>query len=170
MPSTYEPIATTTGTGSSTTITFLTIPQTYTDLVLVYSDINAQTTDVGIRFNTDSGSNYGRNVTFADLSGGAQSFRNAPGNAVYTTYRDLASTSDKLVFGVTHIMSYSNSTTVKPCFTRTQTVGGVGPHTTMMIGSTWFATPAPITRIDVFSILNNFTTTCKFSLYGIAAA
>jgi hypothetical protein len=170
MPGTYEPLATTTGTGSSTTVTFTTIPQTYTDLVLVCSDINAQTTDIGVRFNNDSGSNYGRVVAFADLSGGPQTFRNAPGNAVYTTYRDLASTSDKLVFAVTHIMSYSNTTTVKPCFTRTQTVGGVGPITTMMIGSTWFATPAAITRIDIFSTLNNFSTTCKFTLYGIKAA
>ena len=79
MPGTYEPLATTTGTGSSTTVTFTTIPQTYTDLVLVCSDINAQTTDIGVRFNNDSGSNYGRVVAFADLSGGPQTFRNAPG-------------------------------------------------------------------------------------------
>ena len=35
MPSTYEPIATTTTSGSPSTITFSSIPATYTDLILI---------------------------------------------------------------------------------------------------------------------------------------
>lgn len=166
---TYEPIATTTGTGSSTQITFTSIPQTYTDLILVCSDINVQTVNVGMRFTNDSGSNYSRTVTFADQSGGAQSFRNSNQTQAYTTYRDLASSTDKLVFAVTHIMNYTSTTTNKTFLTRLSTVGGVGPITTMMIAGLWRNTSA-INKIDIFSELANFSTTCKFTLYGIAAA
>ena len=167
---TYEPISTTTGTGSSTQITFSSIPQTYTDLILVCSDINVQTVDAGLRFNSDSASNYSRTVLFAELSGGAQSFRNSNQTQAYTMYRDLASTTDKLVYAITHIMDYTNTTTNKTLLTRTSTVGGVGPNTTMTIVGLWRKTPEAINRIDIFSGLANFSTTCKFTLYGIKAA
>jgi len=168
---TYKPIATTTGTGSSTQITFNSIPQTYTDLILMCSDINVQTVNAGLRFNSDSGSNYSRTVMFADLSGGTtQSFRNSNQTQGYTIYRDLSSTTDKLVYGVTHIMNYTNATANKTFLTRTSTVGGSGPNSTMAIVGLWRATPAAITRIDIFSELANFSTTCKFTLYGITAA
>lgn len=167
---TYEPISTTTGNGSSTQITFNSIPQTYTDLVLVCSDINVQTQDAGLRFNNDSASNYSRTILYADLSGGPGSFRNTNQTQAYTIYRDLSSSTDKLVYAITNIMNYTNTTTNKTLLTRTTTVGGVGPNTTMVIAGSWSKTPEAITRIDIFSGLTNFSPTCKFTLYGIKAA
>ena len=51
-------------TGSYYTVTFSSIPQTYQDLVLVYSGSNVATgsNEHGVRFNGDSGSNYGQNT------------------------------------------------------------------------------------------------------------
>ena len=45
------------GTAAST-ITFSSIPQTYTDLVMVFDGTAASATYSGIRFNGDTGNNY----------------------------------------------------------------------------------------------------------------
>jgi len=57
---TYEPIATTTVSGSSTsTVTFSSISGTYTDLVII-GNLGSQTTNAFpyLQFNGDTGSNY----------------------------------------------------------------------------------------------------------------
>ena len=58
--STYTPIATTTGTGSSGTITFTSIPSTYTDLRIILNgtETNATLYEFDMRYNNDSGNNY----------------------------------------------------------------------------------------------------------------
>ena len=56
---TYESISSVTLTSNSTTVTFGSIPQTYTDLVLVIvAKITSGGLDMFIRFNSDTGSNY----------------------------------------------------------------------------------------------------------------
>lgn len=70
MAATYEPIATTTASGSSSSITFSSISSAYTDLVLVANASVTSGSDTAIlRFNGDTGSNYSR--TF--LSGNGSS-------------------------------------------------------------------------------------------------
>lgn len=63
MSKTYEPIATTTGSGSISVINFTSIPQTYTDLVLIFKG-DTQGGISYLRFNNDSGANYGSNILF----------------------------------------------------------------------------------------------------------
>jgi hypothetical protein len=59
MPSTYEPIATTTLGSAAATITFSSIPATYTDLRVVGVGTFSTSGDfAGLRFNLDAGSNY----------------------------------------------------------------------------------------------------------------
>ena len=55
MASTYEPIATTSTTSNATTVTFSSIPGTYTDLVLVggYATSDATNNVPYIEFNSD---------------------------------------------------------------------------------------------------------------------
>ena len=59
MPTTYEPIATANGTGSSGVVTFSSIPATYTDLVVASNIIGDANSAVRIRLNGDTtDSNY----------------------------------------------------------------------------------------------------------------
>ena len=58
MPVTYTPIATYNGDGSATTITFSSIPQTYTDLVLVMPIFTTVNANESVRINGDTGNNY----------------------------------------------------------------------------------------------------------------
>ena len=58
MAITYEPIATTTLGTSASSVTFSTIPGTYTDLVLVVAGTSAATNGNEMQFNGDTGNNY----------------------------------------------------------------------------------------------------------------
>lgn len=58
MPATYEPIATTTLSSAASSITFSSIPGTYTDLRLVLVGRLASGFSPLLRFNGDTGSNY----------------------------------------------------------------------------------------------------------------
>jgi hypothetical protein len=169
MASTYEPIATTAGTGSSTQITLgasNTIPQTYTDLILVMSDIDVQIDNMGIRFNGDTGTNYSRTRIIGDGSS-ATSARNSNQNYLYCGYKDSGGTSEP-VNHILQIMNYSNSTTYKSALNRYSTRNSSGYN---VIGEVylWRSTNA-ITQIDIYSGNANFSTNCKFTLYGIKSA
>jgi hypothetical protein len=74
MPTnTYVALATATATGSQSTITFTSIPQTYTDLVLVCSG-NTVNLATALLFNNDNGANYSRTAV-RGYSSTADSFR-----------------------------------------------------------------------------------------------
>lgn len=70
MPSTYSPIATTTLSSAASTITFSSIPNTYTDLRLTIV-ATSSASNIYINFNSDTGSNY--SVTRIDGDGSAAS-------------------------------------------------------------------------------------------------
>ena len=70
--STYTPIATTTASGSASSVTFSSIPSTYTDLVIVADILGAASTaDAVLRFNSDTTSNYSETVIRGDGSSAA---------------------------------------------------------------------------------------------------
>ena len=68
--STYTPIATQTLSANTASVTFSSIPQGYTDLVLIVSatPVAAGTWNLEMRFNNDTGSNYSRTVLSGDGS------------------------------------------------------------------------------------------------------
>lgn len=160
---TYEPIATASGTGSSGSITFSSIPSTYTDLILVANAASVSGTyNALLRFNSDSGSNYSRTALTYD-GGSTISSRNT--NQTY-----IVATVDGIVGPTTispkilHIMNYANSTTYKTVLGRD---GNTSYGVSTIVGL-WRSTSA-ITSIEYY-ITGNFTTTSTFTLYGIAAA
>ena len=75
MPATYEPIATTTVSGTSTTtITFNSIPATYTDLIVILNCLGINGTGaVRLALNADNGSNYSRTYLYGDGSSASSS-------------------------------------------------------------------------------------------------
>ena len=162
--STYTPIATANGTGSSTTITFSSIPSTYTDLVIIASNLDVQIDDMGARLNQDSGSNYSR-LRMVGNGTTTNSYTNSNLSKLYFGYKD--NTAGTQTYAILNIMNYSNSTTYKTSLARYVTYSSV--YSTMTEVYLWRSTAA-ITRIDIDSGNANFSTNCKFTLYGIAAA
>jgi len=168
MAITYESIATTTATTASPAVTFSSIPQTFTDLILVVS-IRANSTPTsfgtGIRFNSDTGSNYSRTVLYGSGSS-AVSFRDSSQTRIF--YSAGSTTANQFNVIRLNISDYSNTTTYKTVIGRNDDNSDV----TSMSAASWRSTNA-ITSITITPFDDNstgFATGSTFTLYGIKAA
>lgn len=165
MAVTYEPIATTTLTSAVTTITFSSIPSTYTDLRLVWTGIS--TTDgqnLGLKFNSTS-SGYsvieltgnGTSALSSRLTGATQFYLNSAG-AISSTWPALYDI---------NIFSYAGSKYKTSLVSFLSNKNSVAGNSSKSV-SLWQNTNA-ITTIDIIC-----TSTMKVgttaTLYGIKAA
>ena len=159
--SAYEVISTQTLGSAAATVTFSSIPQTYTDLVLVVSTQVSVNSDILVRFNSDTASNYSYTTLRGDGTS-ASSARNS--NA---TSLGILSGDPSLNFStyITNIFNYTNATTYKTTVTRTNT----GDRTGAIVGL-WRATPAAVTTVEVRTASGTFATGSTFTLYGVKAA
>ena len=168
LASSYESIATVTvGSGGTSTVTFSSIPATYTHLQIrgiVRSTNNDD--DIACRFNGDTGSNYSTHRFY-----GSGASMGADGYATNTKLefwaRGASGTSN---FGptVTDILDYANTNKYKT--TRGlfgQDANGSGYI--MFGGGLWRNTSA-VTSIEIFSISGNLVQYTQFALYGIKGA
>ena len=161
--STYTPIATTTLGSAQATVTFSSLAS-YTDIVLVMQAKNsAGDSNVRLRFNSDTGSNY--SSTFLDGNGtSAFSSRTTSATFAYLdNYGQIGNNFNSNI--IVNIMNYGNSTTYKTIISRANNAAmGVDA-----IVSLWRNTAA-ITSLILSQGGNNFDTGSTFTLYGIAAA
>jgi len=163
---TYEPIATTTGTGSSGTVTFSSISSAYTDLRLI---ANLQLSSGGVypyfrvgNGSVDSGNNYGMTV----LRGNGSTAGSQRGTSFSTPdFVFPVSTSPNFQLVIMDLMNYRNTTTYKTILLRANEASqGVSAQV-----CTWRSTSA-INTISFIAPSDNWTTASTFTLYGIAAA
>ena len=168
MAITYEPIATTTTTTASPAVTFSSIPQTYTDLFLVIS-IRANSTPTsfgtGIRFNSDTGSNYSRTVVYGSGSS-AVSFRDTNQTRIF--YSAGSTTASQFNVIRLNIMNYSNASIYKTVVARNDDISDVTSVSSALWRNTNAITSVTITPYDDNS--TGFATGSTFTLYGIKAA
>lgn len=157
---TYVPIATQTLGTAAASVTFSSIPSTYTDLILVYSGSLTTTNGNGyLQFNSDTTTNYSDTVIYGN------------GTSALST---RASTQSKLVCfstgttqenAILHIMNYANATTYKTVLSRANDAATL---TAAYVGL-WRSTAA-INSVLVGTDVSTFVTGSTFTLYGIAAA
>lgn len=159
MPATYEPIATQTLGSSAATVTFSSIPSTYTDLVLVAVGKPTSAASLYMRFNSDTGSNYSYSMVYG---GGAGPGSYRVSNSSATTYGVWRTTNPQ--HAIVHLQNYANTTTYKTCITRSNDEDA----TVREFVNLWRSTSA-INRIDLISD-SSYDTGCVFTLYGIKAA
>jgi hypothetical protein len=166
MASTYEPIATTTLGTSASTITFSSIPATYTDLRLVLA--NAFTSygidTVKIRFNGDTGSNYSDTYILGDGSAASsgRATSQTSGRLGRTGY--LSSAPGMILLD---IFSYAGSTNKSYLSAdAADTNGGVQNEVSRTVGL-WRDTAA-ITSIELRNV--TFQAGATATLYGIKNA
>jgi hypothetical protein len=175
MPATYEPIATTTLGSTNDTVTFSSIASTYTDLFLVVSARDSSTSfnnaQMGLRFNSDSGSNYS-NTNVGGTGSSASSSRGTSQTFMImgrvTNQTSGYSAND---FGIVNIsiMNYANSTTNKTAVSRSNYIFGTDTQVEARVGL-WRNTAA-ITSVSVYTNSGfGFVSGSTFTLYGIKAA
>jgi hypothetical protein len=164
MPTnTYVALDTKTIVGSSTSsITFSSIPQGYTDLVIVEQSTGSVAAYSSTYFN---GNNTGTNYSWTYMFGtgaSAISGRVPNLNRFEVSYHSTSATPNTMIY---HIMNYSNSTTFKTMLSRYNLSNdGVGAYVGL-----WRQTSA-ITSITFDSLSGNYTAGSTFTIYGIAAA
>lgn len=168
---TFEAIATQTLGSATNTVTFSSIPSTYTDLVLVTVQKNTTNTSdaPNVRFNSDTGSNY--SYTYLTGTGtSAISGRLSNQTGILLGYFTTAGTQDGFM-NIMTFQNYSNTTTFKTQLQRSNAGGG---NTTYpgaeAIVSLWRSTSAINSISIIYSGTANFAIGSTFSLYGIKAA
>lgn len=164
---TYVALATTTASGSTGTITFSSIPSTYTDLVLVMNFANSTAAaDTRVQFNGDTGTNY--SYTYLAGSGSsASSGRASSGTSIQFSNGPTGSTTTNET-AIMQIMNYANATTYKTALTRVNVADGAYAGVGANVGL-WRSTSA-ITSLTFTMSTGNLTSSSTFSLYGILAA
>lgn len=161
MPKTYTPIATNTLTSATNTISFTSIPGTYTDLVYVFEGTMTSGTDMMVQFNSDTATNYSSTRLYGNGTS-ALSTRQTSDTAFYPAIGSLANR-QSIIF---QVMNYSNATTYKTVLNKANNPAGfVGAHAKL-----WRSTAA-ITRIDIIGASSGtFAPGSTFTLYGILKA
>lgn len=164
----YESIATTTvGSGGTATITFTSIPATYTHLQIRWFSKNTSA-DYSIRaqFNSDTAANYsyhglyGTGAVVGVFSGASQTFLQVGQNA--------DTTANVFGTGIVDILDYANTNKYKT----TRTLSGYdknGGGTVTFESGSWRSTSA-ITSISLFDAAGDFAQYSSFALYGIKGA
>jgi hypothetical protein len=160
---TYEAIATTTLGSAASSVTFSSISGTYTDLVIVCL-VEKETSGgdyIGLRFNSDTGTNYSR-VRLSGDGSSAASYQDANQNIAYCDLNSSQGASPGNL--IINLNNYSNATTYKTALTRgNNTVSG-----TSAVVNLWRSTSA-INSVTLLSG-SNMKIGSTFSLYGIKAA
>ena len=172
MPATYEPIASYTSNGTQNPISFQSIPQTYTDLVVV---INGRATGTSAEdttlsyINSNTGTNNYSNTNF--YTNGSSIISNRATNQVYFGFgTHPGGTATANIFGteILHFLNYTNSTTFKTVLTQSSSdLNGSG--STFTTANLWRQTAA-INRIDLYVSGPYWESGSTLTLYGIKAA
>lgn len=162
MPATYEPIATQTLTGTASSVTFSSIPSTYTDLVLIVSATVTAGAGGRIQFNGDTGSNYS-NTQLSGTGTAASSTRDSNGTSGRFTYEGSIGIGDaNRNLSIIQIQNYSNATTNKTYLSRANRPSA---GLDALVGL-WRSTAA-INSVVVFPLSDTWASDSTFTLYGI---
>ncbi len=162
---TYEPIATTSVSSSTTTVTFSSIPGTYTDLLLVITAKTSAGADIWIRVNGDSGSNYSYAEMDTNGTSASASKAASQSNGLLTDWYGTP-TADNSHICICQLNNYSSTVHHKTMISRANRASsGVD-----FVQSKWSNTAAITSLTLRFSGGTTFEVGTVASLYGIKAA
>jgi hypothetical protein len=164
MAATYDPIATTTLSSGASSITFSSIPSTYTDLRLVFVGTSAANVPGEMRFNGDTSSNYSRTY----LSGNGSSVSSSRDTNQTNISMGASAITSTPMMNTVDIFSYAGSTYKTCLITSSDDRNGSGTVDRQV--ALWRSTSA-ITEIKLtVDLTANFTTGTTATLYGIKNA
>jgi hypothetical protein len=158
---TYEPIATNTLGSATSTVTFSSIPQGYTDLIVVFNGRGTSGTGLYLQFNGDSNSNYSHTRILGD---GTEVISQRGTNNTVGSFLSIISTVQNNV--IAQVQNYSNSTTFKTTLARSNnTTGYMGAYVSL-----WRSTAAINSVTITTGTADTYVAGSTFTLYGIKAA
>lgn len=174
MAATYEPIATTSISSNTASITFSSIPSTYTDLIIM-ANLRCTSSNylTGLQFNSDNampptGTNYSNTMLGGDGTS-TTSWRETSHGFIGLNVNGATSAANTTTTYIIHINNYSNTTTYKTVLSRQ----GTATQEIYAAVGLWRNTAA----INSFTLINDTTTGRNYyasgtvvTLYGIKAA
>lgn len=163
MAVTYEPIASTTLGSAATSVTFSSIPGTYTDLVLVaFMKESSGTTYTSLRLNGDTGTNF----STTDLYGSGGSAISTRQSNQSVIANGQSSTGGSYTATIINLMSYANTNVFKTTLAAT-----VNPAVLVLRSVGLWRSTSAITSVTLLtSTADTWVAGSTFSLYGIKAA
>jgi hypothetical protein len=158
---TYEPIATTSASGSAMSITFSSIPSTYTDLVIIVNGkITTGLSALAYEFN---GETSAANYSYTRLQGNGSSASSSRVSADQA----IGFIAETASMDIINIMNYANTNTYKTSISRANSMYSSDGRTGSYV-SLWRSTAA-INSVTIKCGVN-FNSGTTFTLYGIKAA
>jgi len=172
MASTYEKIATTTASGSTSDIEFTSISSAYTDLIIVVNGRGATAANT-VLLQTYINNDFGSNYSFTRLLGDGINPQSSRGSSQTGGHLGFlpAANSTSGIFGtlIAQYQNYSNSTTNKTVLVRSNSASNVTSYTDASV--VLYRSTSAITRIGVATFgVGNYVAGSTFTLYGIKAA
>lgn len=165
MPATYEKIASTTVSGTTTSqISFSSLPSTYTDLRVVLVTKGDQDQNSYIRFNSDTGTNY--SYTRINTNGVTAATFNST-NATAVLLQD-SGTIEQFTLVTIDIMGYAGSTNKTFLSTNSGDTNNVDNTLNRIVGL-WRNTSA-ISSILLYQGAGNYVAGTTATVYGILKA
>tara|TARA_B100000287_G_scaffold419471_1_gene457727 strand:+ start:695 stop:1240 length:546 start_codon:yes stop_codon:yes gene_type:complete len=172
----YNVMDSATGTGSSNTITFSSIPQTYKSLVFLGQGSTTYNSNfyepIMMTFNNDSAANYALKSTLS-LAGVQYSYDSSAGNNMRM---DSIGSNDASYWDTSGTTWWE---VVIPNYTQSSgwhlyqgETGGIAYSTNHAFngqnqGAYHPSTPAAITRVDFYLLNGNFSTATEVTMYGL---
>lgn len=161
MAATYTPIASITLDANASTVTFSSIPQTYTDLVLVINGRTDTDENVSLRINGDTGNNYSETTLYGT---GSASVSTRTTNANTIGIGGISSGTDEQGTNIVHFFNYANTTTNKSIISRANN----STYVQIRVGVR--RNTEAISSFSLTAATSTFLTGATFNLYGILGA
>jgi hypothetical protein len=160
MAATYEPIATTTLASAVTSVTFTSVSQAYTDLIIVFNGKLSSADNNALEFNNENQNQLYSVTRLYGNGSSAGSNRSSSQNSMQMGELATIQSTD-----IIQIFNYSNTTTNK-------TVISGGRNTTGYLKNTvgLFRSTSAITTIKIMTGGANYEIGSTFTIYGIKAA
>jgi len=160
MPTPTEiPLATTTLTSATPTISFTSISSSYTDLILVF---NGKTVTDNVGYNMTVNNDTGSNYSYTLLRGSGSVVSSSRGTNQTGIVPGFYSSSDQNETIITNLMNYANTSTYKTLLTR----ASIPKQSVEATINMWRSTSA-INRVDFSAYSGNLAIGSTLTLYGI---
>jgi len=164
----YDSIATTTLSTATASITFSSIPATYTHLqIRAIAQNSSSNTYSNMRFNSDTATNYNNHYLDGNSST-ATAGSNVSDNKLYFGYITISTNTNMFGVMVVDILDYANTNKYKTI--RLLTGKDMNGSGVVELGSGAWRNTNAITDITIIPSAGNFAQYSSFALYGIKGA
>lgn len=167
VPPSYDSIATViVGSGGASSITFSSIPGTYTDLQIRSISRDARAyygSPIDLTFNGSSATAYARHRLAGD---GSSASSGADTSQTFMRLEGGGNTANTFNASIIDILDYT-STSKNKTVRQLAGIDANGSGDVTLVSGLWYATPVAITSITLTPFSSPFAQYSKFALYGI---